>query len=99
MREVQLREAKATLSAVIDEAQRGKPAVITRHGLVIWLGVETARILMPSGCSGFRAHHPRYPRDPCQTSIAGWNLRKYRASEAAFSSSVACSSYEARAVP
>ena len=32
MREIQLREAKATLSAVIDDAVRGEPAVITRHG-------------------------------------------------------------------
>ncbi|TDR94605.1 type II toxin-antitoxin system Phd/YefM family antitoxin [Enterovirga rhinocerotis] len=32
MREIQLRDAKATLSAVIDEAVRGQPAVITRHG-------------------------------------------------------------------
>lgn len=32
MREIQLRDAKATLSAVIDEAVRGKPSVITRHG-------------------------------------------------------------------
>jgi antitoxin Phd len=32
MREIQLRDAKASLSAVVDEAMRGKPAVITRHG-------------------------------------------------------------------
>ncbi len=32
MREIQLRDAKATLSAVIDDAVRGEPAVITRHG-------------------------------------------------------------------
>ena len=32
MREIQLRDAKASLSAVVDEAKRGKPAVITRHG-------------------------------------------------------------------
>lgn len=32
MREIQLRDAKANLSAVVDEATRGKPAVITRHG-------------------------------------------------------------------
>jgi antitoxin Phd len=32
MREIQLRDAKANLSAVVDEAMRGKPAVITRHG-------------------------------------------------------------------
>ncbi len=32
MREIQLRDAKANLSAVVDDAMRGKPAVITRHG-------------------------------------------------------------------
>lgn len=32
MREIQLREAKASLSAVIDDAVRGEPAIITRHG-------------------------------------------------------------------
>ncbi|TPK74768.1 type II toxin-antitoxin system Phd/YefM family antitoxin [Mesorhizobium sp. B2-3-3] len=32
MREIQLKDAKATLSAVVDQAIAGKPAVITRHG-------------------------------------------------------------------
>ena len=32
MREFQLRDAKANLSAVVDDAMQGKPAVITRHG-------------------------------------------------------------------
>ena len=32
MREIQLRDAKASLSAVVDEALRGEPAIITRHG-------------------------------------------------------------------
>jgi prevent-host-death family protein len=32
MRDIQLREAKATLSAVVDEAVRGQPSVITWHG-------------------------------------------------------------------
>lgn len=32
MKEIQLRDAKASLSAVVDEAAQGKPAVITRHG-------------------------------------------------------------------
>lgn len=32
MREIQLRDAKASLSAVVDEAMQGKPTVITRHG-------------------------------------------------------------------
>lgn len=32
MRRIQLKDAKATLSAVVDEAARGQAAVITRHG-------------------------------------------------------------------
>lgn len=32
MRELQLREAKATLSAVVDKAMSGEPSIITRHG-------------------------------------------------------------------
>ena len=32
MREVQLKDAKAKLSAVVNQATRGKPSVITRHG-------------------------------------------------------------------
>jgi antitoxin Phd len=32
MRRIQLREAKASLSAVVDDAMQGKPALITRHG-------------------------------------------------------------------
>jgi prevent-host-death family protein len=32
VREVQLKDAKATLSAVVDQAARGEPSIITRHG-------------------------------------------------------------------
>lgn len=32
MHEIQLRDAKATLSAVIDNAKQGEPSIITRHG-------------------------------------------------------------------
>ena len=32
MRKIQLKDAKATLSAVVDEATRGRPSVITRRG-------------------------------------------------------------------
>lgn len=32
MREIQLKDAKATLSAVVDEAVSGTPTIITRHG-------------------------------------------------------------------
>lgn len=32
MREIQLRDAKASLSAIVEEVTRGEAAVITRHG-------------------------------------------------------------------
>jgi antitoxin Phd len=32
MKEIQLKDAKATLSAVVDRAVSGEPSVITRHG-------------------------------------------------------------------
>jgi antitoxin Phd len=32
MREIQLKDAKANLSAVVDDALRGQPSLITRHG-------------------------------------------------------------------
>jgi len=32
MHEIQLRDAKATLSSVVDQARRGEPSIITRHG-------------------------------------------------------------------
>ena len=32
MRKIQLKDAKANLSAVVDQATRGKPSVITKHG-------------------------------------------------------------------
>jgi len=32
MKELQLREAKTTLSAVIEAAERGEPTTITKHG-------------------------------------------------------------------
>jgi len=32
MRQIQLKDAKATLSAVVDDAVHGEPSIITRHG-------------------------------------------------------------------
>ena len=32
MREIQLKDAKASLSSLVDEATRGEPSIITRHG-------------------------------------------------------------------
>ena len=42
MLELQLRDAKATLSAVVDEAREGRPSIITRHGrrVAVVVGME-----------------------------------------------------------
>lgn len=32
MRKIQLKDAKARLSSVVDDAMQGKPSIITRHG-------------------------------------------------------------------
>jgi len=32
MKEIQLKDAKATLSQVLDDAVAGKPVIVTRHG-------------------------------------------------------------------
>ena len=32
MRQIQLKDAKATLSSVVDDAVHGEPSIITRHG-------------------------------------------------------------------
>jgi len=32
MREIGLKDAKASLSSLVDDATRGKPSIITRHG-------------------------------------------------------------------
>jgi prevent-host-death family protein len=47
MQEIQLRDAKATLSAVIESASKGEPSIITRHGkpAAIVLGFEDWEIL------------------------------------------------------
>jgi prevent-host-death family protein len=42
VREIQLKDAKATLSSVVDDAVAGEPSIITRHGKreAIVLGIE-----------------------------------------------------------
>lgn len=49
MRTLQLRDAKASFSAVVDAAQKGEPTTITRHGVpaAMVVPVETARKLFP----------------------------------------------------
>jgi prevent-host-death family protein len=47
MREIQLRDAKARLSAVVDDAEQGKPSIIARHGraAAVVVGIEEWRRL------------------------------------------------------
>ena len=47
MHEIQLRDAKATLSAVIDNARQGEPSIITRHGRREAVGFVISHLLDP----------------------------------------------------
>jgi prevent-host-death family protein len=49
MRSVQVRDAKAGLSALIDAAEQGEPTTITRHGVpaAVIVSIEDARKLYP----------------------------------------------------
>jgi antitoxin Phd len=42
MREIRLKDARATLSSVVDDAAHGKPSIITRHGKpqAVVVGIE-----------------------------------------------------------
>ena len=58
MQTLQLRDAKASLSAVVASAQRGQPTVITRHGLpsAMVVPMEEGQRLFPSAKSSLVAH-------------------------------------------
>lgn len=49
MRSVQIRDAKAKFSALVDAAERGKPTTITRHGkpAAVLVSVDAAKRLYP----------------------------------------------------
>jgi prevent-host-death family protein len=49
MNTIQLREAKARLSALIDAAQKGEPTTITKHGkpAAVVVSPEAARAIYP----------------------------------------------------
>ena len=55
MNTVQLRDAKAKLSALVDAAERGEATTITRHGrpAAVIVPVETARQLCAGGKKSF----------------------------------------------
>lgn len=58
MQTLQLRDAKASLSAVVASAQRGQPTIITRHGLpsAMVVSMEEGQRLFPSAKSSLVAH-------------------------------------------
>ena len=78
MREVQLRDVKASFSAVVEKAAQGEGTVVTRHGrpMAVIVGYEEWRRLSgarPSfadlllgfpGDGGEVARDPSPPRDP-----------------------------------
>lgn len=66
MKTVQLRDAKATLSALVDAAEAGEPSVITRHGhpAAMLLPIDMAERLMAPGRSGFADLLLGIPADP-----------------------------------
>jgi prevent-host-death family protein len=68
MREVQLREAKATLSAVVEAAEKGEPTTITKHGrpaVVVVSHAEWSRLKtrLPSFADLLLAVPPLEPED------------------------------------
>ena len=55
MQSIQVRDAKAKFSALIEAAERGEPTTITRHGrpAAVLIPVEDARRLYPEGRPSF----------------------------------------------
>lgn len=63
MKTLQLREAKATFSALVDEAEHGRPTVITRHGVAVaaLVPIEAAHRLYPDHAASFADHLLSFP--------------------------------------
>ncbi len=55
MRTLQVRDAKAGFSALVEAAERGEPTTITRHGrpAAVLVSVEDARRLYPETSDSF----------------------------------------------
>jgi prevent-host-death family protein len=55
MRSIQIRQAKATFSALVEAAEQGHPTTITRHGrpAAVLVSVEDARRLYPEDRPSF----------------------------------------------
>lgn len=58
MQTLQLRDAKASLSAVVASAQRGQPTIITRHGLpmAMVVSIEEGRRIFPTSKPSLMSH-------------------------------------------
>jgi len=58
MQILQLRDAKASLSAVVASAERGQPTIITRHGhpSAMVVPMEQGELLFPSVTPSLAAH-------------------------------------------
>ena len=58
MQTLQLREAKASLSAVVASAERGQPTIITRHGhpSAMVVPIEEGKRLYPLDTPSLAAH-------------------------------------------
>ena len=58
MQTMQLRDAKASLSAVVASAERGQPTIITRHGQpsAMVVSIEEGQRLYPLNAPSLAAH-------------------------------------------
>jgi len=58
METLQIREAKASLSAVVAAAERGRPTIITRHGhpSAMVVPIEAGQRLYPAHVPSLAAH-------------------------------------------
>lgn len=63
MKIMQVRDAKATLSALIEAAERGEPTTITRHGqpAAVLVSVADAEVLYPRPRASFVDHLFAFP--------------------------------------
>jgi prevent-host-death family protein len=63
MKTVQVREAKATLSALIEAAEHGRPTTITKHGkaAAVIVPVDQAKKLYPQDQPNFGAFLLKFP--------------------------------------
>lgn len=65
MRSIQIRDAKAKFSALIEAAEKGRPTTITRHGrpAAVLVPVEDARRLYPENRPSFADLLLAFPGD------------------------------------